>query len=64
MLNRAWKASRWLCLAVVGGGLLFQSACATSLASGTAGLMTSITNEFIRNVVNKALGVESFGFGF
>lgn len=64
MLNRAWKASRWLRLAVVGGGLLFQSACATSLASGTAGLMTSITNEFIRNVVNKALGVESFGFGF
>lgn len=64
MLNRTWKASRWLLLAIVGGGLLFQSACATSLATGTAGLATSITNEFIRNVVNKALGIESFGFGF
>lgn len=47
-------------LAVMSGGILLQSACAT----GAAGLVSSITTEFIRNAVYKAMGIETFGFSF
>ncbi len=44
---------------MAGGTLLFQSTCTTSLASGTAGLVTAITNELIGNIVYKVMGIES-----
>jgi hypothetical protein len=62
--KQVWYGIRWLILGLLTGGILLQSACATSLATGSAGLLTSITNEFIRNLVNKSLGVETFGFSF
>jgi hypothetical protein len=51
-------------LGILSGGILLQSPCATSLATGTAGLLSSVTSEFIRNAVYKAMGIETFGFGF
>lgn len=62
MSNRIWYTIRWSLLGVLSGGILLQTTCASSLATGTAGLLSSITNEFISNLVNKTLGVESFGF--
>lgn len=62
MSNRSWYYVRWLILGILSGQILMQSACASSLATGTAGLLTSITNEFIRNLVNKEMGVSTFNF--
>jgi hypothetical protein len=49
-------------LALASGAILFQSACTTSLAAGTAGLLSSITNQLVSNIVNKAFGIETFPF--
>jgi hypothetical protein len=51
-------------LGVLSGGILMQSPCATSLATGTAGLLSSVSSEFIRSAVYKAMGIETFGFSF
>jgi len=63
-VSKIWYWFRWIVLGVLTGGILLQSACATGLATGTAGLATSITNELIRNLVYKFMGVETFGFSF
>lgn len=54
---------RYIVLALAVGGTLWQSACTTSLATTTADLLTSVSNELIRNYVNKFMGVESYSFG-
>ena len=61
MLQRTWFWVRWLTLGIMCGGILLQSTCTTSLAVGTAGLLSSVSNSLIGNYVNKALGVETFG---
>jgi len=60
VLQRIWYWTRWLTFATLCGGLLFQSACATALTNGTAGLLTSISDSLISNYVQKAMGIESF----
>ncbi len=62
MSPRLRHGLRWLLLAIAGGGLLLQSACTTSLASGTAGLLSSIANQLISGLVNKAMGIETLPF--
>lgn len=55
---------RWLALGLLSGGILFQaSPCSSALATGTAGLLTSVSNEFIRNIVYKSMGIDTTGFG-
>lgn len=60
MSKRTWYKLRWGMLGILSGGILLQSACAT----GAAGLVSSVTSEFIRNAVYKAMGIETFGFSF
>ena len=62
VLQRTWFWLRWLTLGLMCGGILLQTTCTTSLAAGTAGLLSSVSNNLISNYVNKAMGVESFGF--
>lgn len=52
---------RFLVLAIVSGGLLLQSACGTSLLITATSLTSSIRDQFIQNLVNKTLGVDSAG---
>jgi hypothetical protein len=59
VMQRTWYWFRWITLGVLSGGILFQSACTTSLASGTAGLLNSVANSLISGYVNKALGVDT-----
>lgn len=62
-MQRTWYWLRWLTLVVLSGGILLQSACTTSLASGTAGLLNSVANSLITSYVNKALGVDTLSLG-
>ena len=62
MSRRVTLGVRWLLLGLLTGGVLLQSACATSLASGTSGLITSITNQLVSNLVYKAFGIPTYSF--
>ncbi len=60
-----WKGLRLVCA----GGLLLQTTVTTTgcnqvLADAAAGLTSSIVNQFIRNIVNEALGLGSTGINF
>lgn len=62
MSHRFRYGLRWVVLGLLSGAILFQVTCATSLATGTAGILNSITNSLITNYVNKALNVPTFNF--
>lgn len=62
MTNRTGYLLRWLLIALASGTLMFQSSCTTSLATGTAGLLTSITNSLLSNYINKAMGIPTYNF--
>ena len=50
--------SRWTIVTLIlTGGALCQTSCSIIAADATAGLTTSVVNEFIRNIVNEYLGL-------
>ncbi len=58
------RCYRWRPLAALltGGFVLQASSCSTFASDAVTGLMTSVVDEFIRNIVGEILGV-STGFG-
>ncbi len=60
-MKRRWY--RGIVLAVLTGGLVFQASCTEICADITMGLATSISNQYIGNVIDDYLGLGG-GFDF
>ena len=62
-MNRSHYSVRWLALAALATGMLFQTStttnCSDFVAAGGFSLIASIVNAFIGNTVNHALGINS-----
>jgi hypothetical protein len=44
---------------ILASGTLLQTSCSTLAVEATSGLASSITNQYIRNVIYRALGLSS-----
>lgn len=59
------RRQRWMMiLLTLTSGTLMQTSCNTIAADVVGGLATSVTNQFIRNVVFDALNAAGGGSGF
>ena len=62
-MSKRLSRKSFVLLAVMMAGTIFQTSCATTIATSIGELGSSITGQYIRNLVNELMGI-STGFSF